>query len=588
MRILPLTIISFLIIHFSYAQNIDLERLTKNIEFLASDSLKGRFPGTAEDKVSAEFILQNFKDAGLSPMLDDGLQEFEVVTSVKPGKLNSFVFNDFTGELGIDYTPFGFSENGKLIASPVFAGYGFDFESDTLSWKDYDNIDVTDKWVMILRGDPEIDNPFSNFVAHSQDRKKVMIAKDHGAKGVVFVSGVNYDDKDELVSVNYDRASGTAGIPVIHIKRELANQILASNNKTVENLENNLNENFKSNSFEIEATLTGQTELMWEKVETFNVLAKIEGTDLALKEEYIIIGAHYDHLGMGGEGTSSRKKDTIAPHNGADDNASGVVGVIELANSFAKNPPKRSIIFMAFGAEEVGLLGSKYFVKNPPIDIASIKIMFNFDMIGRIDPVSKSLSVSGTGTFTEADSLLNLFLEDYDLQLKTNTDGYGPSDHSSFYMNDIPVLFFSTGAHEDYHTPFDDIERLDLESEVEILNYTFDIIDNIANRENILTFAEASGKQTQSRGGRRLKVTLGIVPDFANTESKGLGVDGVKKGGPAESAGMQKGDRIISMNGEEVTNIYDYMFRLAKLKPGETTIVEVLRNDEVKVLLVQL
>ena len=588
MRILFLFSTLFLFLHFSYAQNPDLKRLTKNIEFLASDSLKGRYPGTAEDKVAANFIIQNFKDAGLKPMFGDGLQEFEIVTSVKPGESNFMIFNEISGELGKDFTPFGFSENGKLMANIVFVGYGFDFESDTLNWKDYENVDVTDKWVLILRGDPEIDNPFSNFVAHSQDRNKVMIAKDHGAKGVLFVSGVNYDEKDELVSISYDGASGSAGVPVIQIKRELANKILTIKNTSIEEQEKNLNENFKSNSFELETIFTAKTDLIWNKVETYNVVAKLEGTDPNLKNEYIVIGAHYDHLGMGGEGSSSRKRDTIAVHNGADDNASGVVGVIELAYSLKKIPIKRSIIFIAFGAEEVGLLGSKYFVKNSPVDISSIKTMVNFDMIGRIDQVSKSLSVSGTGTFTEADSLLNLFLGNYDFQLKTNADGYGPSDHSSFYMYDIPVLFISTGAHEDYHTPFDDVERLDLESEIEILTYSQEIITAIANNEKALTFAEAAGKQTQTRSGRRLKVTLGIVPDFANTETKGLGVDGVKKGGPADSGGILKGDRIVSMNGEEVTNIYDYMFRLAKLKPGKTVIIEVLRNDEIKVLLIQL
>lgn len=580
--------ISLSIASFTFSQQPDLERLTKNIEFLASDSLKGRFPGTAEDKVAASFILENFTDAGLAPMFEDGLQDFHIVTSVKPGDKNYFKFNEFEAEMGKDFTPFGFSENGEIKSNVVFVGYGFDFESDTLSWNDFESVNVNDKWVMILRGDPEIDNPFSNFASHSQDRKKVMIAKDHGAKGIIFVSGVSFDDKDELVSVNYDRASGSAGVPVIHLKRNIANSILKKADKSIEELENELNNNYKSISMEIGITVSGKTDLIWNKVETYNIVSFLEGNDPNLKDEVIVLGAHYDHLGMGGEGTSSRKRDTIAAHNGADDNASGVVGVIELAYMFAENPPKRSMVFMAFGAEEIGLLGSKYFVKNPPFELTKVKSMINFDMIGRIDPVTRSLSVSGTGTFNEADSILSLYLGNYDLQLKKNSDGYGPSDHSSFYMNDIPVLFFSTGAHNDYHTPEDDIEYLDLEGEVMVLQYAYDVINDIANKESHVTFAEAAGKQTQSRGGRRLKVTLGIVPDFADTESKGLGVDGVKKGGPADSAGMLKGDRIVSMNGETITNIYDYMFRLAKLKPGETAIVEVKRGEEVKVLLVQL
>jgi aminopeptidase-like protein len=282
--------------------------------------------------------------------------------------------------------------------------------------------------------------------------------------------------------------------------------------------------------------------------------------------------------------------DTVAVHNGADDNASGTAMVIELAGKLAaeKNRVKRSIIFISFSGEEMGLLGSKYFTDHSPVDLKKIKAMFNFDMVGRFDKEKNSISVSGTGTSLEADSIIRLYEKNLPFAVTHSPDGYGPSDHASFYSNNIPVFFFTTGSHMDYHTPFDDADKLDYVKEKEIGNFSYNIIMNIDNLPKAVTFHESGKKEGYGRGGRRMKVTLGIMPDFAGTEKKGLRVDGVTKDAPADKGGMLKGDIIISINGMTVGNIYEYMSRMGKLKQGQTISVEVIRKEKNEVLIIQL
>jgi hypothetical protein len=336
----------------------------------------------------------------------------------------------------------------------------------------------------------------------------------------------------------------------------------------------------------VEATVS----ILLKREKTENVIGLLEGNDPLLKDEYIVIGAHYDHLGFGGTGSGSRVPDTIAIHNGADDNASGTAMVIELAGKLAsvKNDLKRSVILVAFSGEEMGLLGSKYFVDHCPVDLKKIKAMFNFDMVGRFDKDKNSISVSGTGTSVESDSIVKRYEKGLSFAVTHSPDGYGPSDHASFYSSNIPVFYFTTGAHTDYHTPFDDADRLNYEKEKEIGDFAYNIIMDVDDMSKALAFKASGSKEGSGRGGRRLKVTLGIMPDFAGTEKQGLRVDGVTKGGPAYKGGILKGDIIISINGMKVRDIYEYMSRLGKLKQGQTISVEVIREEKNEVLLIQL
>jgi hypothetical protein len=292
---------------------------------------------------------------------------------------------------------------------------------------------------------------------------------------------------------------------------------------------------------------------------------------------------------MGGPESGSRWPDTLAVHNGADDNASGVAGLLELAQRLARSgdPLKRSIVIIAFDGEEMGLLGSKYFINNPLIDPKKIIAMFNFDMIGRLVADSGALVISGTGTAIESEQILKDHSGGLGYELKFSPEGYGASDQSSFYAENIPVFFFTTGAHEDYHTPDDDADRINYIGSKEVLDFAYNVIIDVDNRGQAITFREAGPKERPDYG-RGFKVTLGIMPDFASTENNGLRVDGVRKGGPAEKGGILKGDVIITLNGKQVTNIYDYMNRLKELDRGQVISVDVLRKGVTVVLIIQL
>ena len=366
--------------------------------------------------------------------------------------------------------------------------------------------------------------------------------------------------------------------------------LLKSSGFKLDSLEKILNKTRKPKTLVIPTMVSASAEIIQEKARTENVVGMIEGTDPVLKNEYIVVGGHYDHLGFGGPGTGSRMPDTVAIHNGADDNASGTAMVIELAGKLASenNRLKRSIIFISFSGEEMGLLGSKYFTDHSPVDMKKIKAMFNFDMVGRFDKEKNAISISGTGTSLEADSIIRIYEKGLSFAVTHSPDGYGPSDHASFYASNIPVFFFTTGSHMDYHTPFDKADKLDYQKEKEIGDFANDLIVNVDNMPRALTFHESGKKEGYGRGGRRMKVTLGIMPDFAGTEKKGLRVDGVTKDGPAYRGGMLKGDIITAINGLSVGNIYEYMSRLGKLKQGQTINVEVIRNEKKEILIIQL
>ncbi len=569
--------------------DITVKDLTSDIFFLASDSLRGRYTGTPGSIRAAEFIRAQFKQAGLKLLGEDGFQFFEVVVSVRAGENNSFKIDDKSAKSGIDFTPFPFSRNASENCPVVFAGYGFEIKQDSLVWNDYEGVDVTGKWVMILRGDPEAEKQESRFAMYSDDRDKVLLARDKGAAGVIFVSGKHFDPKDELVSMYFDKTQSTAGIPVIDVKRSLADQILAADHVSVDTLESQLISGLKPHSMAISTKVDATTEVLQDKVMARNVVGLLEGSDPILKDSYIIVGAHYDHLGMGGPGSGSRLLDSLAIHNGADDNASGVAGVMELAALFASERPsiKRSIVFVAFDGEELGLLGSRRFVSNPLINMKNVDAMVNFDMIGRLKKDDQAIMIGGTGTSAESEGILDS-LDTEGIKLNFSPEGYGPSDHAAFYAENIPVFFFTTGAHEDYHTPDDDWDRINYEGEKKVLEIGGQLIKAIADRDQLLTFREAGPKKQEAKAGYKFKVTLGIMPDFTSSVQGGLGVGGVKKDGPAYKGGMLKGDIITAIDGLQVNDIYDYMGRLKKLQPGQVISVDILRDNKKLVLIIQL
>jgi hypothetical protein len=482
--------------------------------------------------------------------------------------------------------PFAFSASTAHKGEAVFAGYGFSIDSDSLKWDDYENIDAEGKWLIILRADPEIDNNMSSFAQHSADRDKVMLAKDKGAAGVLMVSGEKLDPRDEFEALA--RGEYSTGIPVFRIKRDIANAILKGKNITISGLEDKLNKTFAPQSFETGSIIEGEAELIEQKITSHNVLMVLPGNDNILKDEYVVIGGHYDHLGMGGPGSSSRAPDTTAVHAGADDNASGIASMLEIAEKFAAEKNNaRSLLFAGFAAEEMGLLGSKYLVDNMPVEAEKVNAMINLDMVGRLKE-TRQLQIGGAGTAREFREIISGHIDTLVLKPSISEEGYGPSDHSSFYGKDIPVLFFSTGAHLDYHTPYDTPDKINYDGLVSISKLVYDISAELAGKSEKLAFMEAGPKTQSNRGMRRGGVTLGIMPDFAGNIKNGLRADFVTPGRPAALGGMEKGDIITAINGKAINNIQDYMYRLSELNTGETIQVEIIRDNEKELLLIAL
>jgi Zn-dependent M28 family amino/carboxypeptidase len=565
---------------------ITQEELFQHISYLASDSLKGRLPGTEEDKLAAQYIAAEFQKAGASFLTKDGLQPFEVITDLEKGENNSLSYRDREFVADEDFAPFPFTANKSLESEVVFAGYGFELEKEDLDWNDYSGTDVEGRWVMVLRGNPEIDSSASVFHAFSNERDKAMVAADLGAGGMLFVNGPGFDAGDQLISLR--RREGKVSIPVLHISRRVADQLLEKSGTSIEELENKLNDSRRPASFETGAAVRASAEVEPAVTTTYNVVAYLEGSDPVRKNEYIIMGAHYDHLGMGGVGSSSRKPDTTGVHNGADDNASGVAALIEIAERIAgsEEKPSNSFLFIAFGAEEMGLLGSKYYADNPLLALEDARIMLNMDMVGRLR--EQNLQVGGTGTAAEIEEIVMKLVPENELSVSTTREGYGASDHSSFYARDIPVLFVTTGAHTDYHTPEDDVEFINLAGMVDVSSYVASIARYLDSLEIPLTFQEA-GPKVQYSGRRSRRIVLGIMPDFTdNDETPGMRVDFVNPGRPAYQGGMQKGDYIMAIEGKTINGIYDYMYRLSKCSKGQIIVVTVKREDQMLDLLVQL
>lgn len=590
-RFIPLLfIVSILTFSCSISRRAGITEgeLKSHIRYLSSDSLQGRKTGSTGDSLAAVYIEKELASYGLRPLFNDGFQRFKITDRIIPGKKNFFSI-DGTDSISIsDFSPLSFSGNSELKAEVVFAGYGFNVNNDSIKWKDYNSLDVKDKWVLILRGDPEPDKAVSGFVPLNNDRDKVLLAKDMGAAGVLMVSGPVNDPEDKFES--FSSSDYPAGIPVLRIKRELADIILHKSDTKTADLEKSINTARKTAGFPTGITVYAGSEVQREKSPTRNVAMILPGEDKKLKNEYVIIGAHFDHLGKGGPGSSSRAVDTTAVHHGADDNASGVAEMLELAEKFShtKGSHKRSILFLAFSGEESGLLGSKFFTENAGIKLSSVNAMINLDMVGRLQE-SKSIQISGVGTAAGLKDIVTSYNDTNLLRLNLSEEGFGPSDHSSFYGKNIPVLFYTTGAHPDYHTPADTWDKINYNGMVTISEHLFRITETLANSTDHLQFKEAGGPASpgQRTTGRK-GVTLGIMPDFAGNYKNGLRADFVSPGKPAALGGMKKGDIIISIEGKRINNIQDYMYRMGQLKHGQTISVEILRDGKTLVLMILL
>ena len=545
---------------------------------MSADEREGRFPGTKGSQEAINYIVDELKGSGVSPAVDDEyLQYFNFTKDIKPSGLNEIRFNNKKYDINTDFMPLEFSSNASFTADVAFIGYGFSIK-DSVEWDDYKYIDVKDSWVAILMGSPDGDHPHSKYADHIPIRKKAILAKDNDAKGVLFI---NQSDSDEFIPLRYDPNSNNMDIPVVQISRKFANDLL---NDSLQFFQDEINSDLLSRSFLLNKSIDSKISLKKETIQIPNIIGMIHGNHDNHKNEYIVIGAHFDHLGYGGQSSGSLAPDERSIHNGADDNASGMAGVLEIAEKLKANQFElnRSILFMGYNAEEQGLLGSKHYVNNPTVPLKNIITMINMDMIGRMS--NNKITVGGTGTSSAFDSILNNVEKNHDLLTTKSPEGFGPSDHSSFYINDIPVLFFFTGAHNDYHKPSDDWAQINVEGEKKILDMIYDIVIQIDQLETRPVFTEA-GPKGPSQSRTSFKVTFGIIPSYSSN-AIGLEIDGARKGGPAEQAGMKKGDIIIEIEGKSISNIYDYMYRLAELKTGQSVEVTIQRGDkELKLIL---
>jgi hypothetical protein len=548
---------------------IDEGRIRKDVHYLASDEMKGRLTGTPEARKAAEYIASEFRKSGLQlpPDYNTPFQSFEFTSGIQLGSSNSLIWNDHAYILKKDFIPIGFSEDGKISsASVVFAGFGI--RAPDLNHDSYEGLDVKGKIVVCYRFGPDGKDPKSPFSRFYPIRYKSIVARDLGAAALLIIAENTRDD--ELLQLRRDSTFGTAGIPVISVKQSVIAEWLKSSGNQLPNSEDpHTDLSFELNHIQVSLS----SDLVREKSKSENVLGWLPASNST--KETLIIGAHYDHLGLGAEGSLSPKWGEV--HNGADDNASGVSGLLEMARFFGsrKEQLKRNVLFIAFGGEELGVLGSAHFVKHPAVPLEKVVAMLNMDMIGRLR--DKKLVVGGTGTSPAWKRMLT-DLNTGDLKIAFQEDGYGPSDHSVFYSKDIPVLFFFTGSHAEYHRPEDDANKIEYSGMVEVLQYVSRIGQRIVEMPSRPQFVRVKAKAPSVASGG-FHVYLGTIPDYGE-EVKGVKLTGVREGSPAEKAGIKGGDIIVEFGSKTIQNIYDYTYALQQFKADDTVTVIVLREDK--------
>lgn len=626
------------------ADTPSVERLRAHITHLASDKLEGRRTGTAGANLAAEYIAREFARLGLQRSIgwdtqgmsileanspNRYLQKFPYIAAVELGTGNNLSTQHGTAPptvflIGKDWMPLGFSSNSSVKNSElVFSGYGI--SASGLKYDDYAHSNVKDRIALVFAGTPDGDNPHGQFAQYEAPRWKAIAARNAGAKALIIIAREENLKDVRLSRLTYDN-SGEGGLPVIVVSRQTATRLLA-NGASLADYEKVADARIESNTTPgIPTRVTSlrtpiptplvdlSSNIVRHEVEAANVVGIVNGSDPVLKNETIVIGAHYDHLGRGGEGSLAPRAGDI--HHGADDNASGTAGLLELARIFAsaEGPrPRRTIVFIAFSGEEEGLLGSNYYVNHPLKPLENTVAMINMDMIGRMK--NNKLVVGGVGTaeglkdlvnrsnsddvftptsasnpvqaitrgsnetpvFATNDELVGSLKSHQAFDLTLSEDGFGPSDHSSFYAKKVPVLFLWTGTHEDYHKPSDTADKINYVDEAQILGFVERIVRGIdANNARPAYTVAKNESQGRTTGFR---VYLGTIPNYADS-GDGLLLDGVRDDSPAAKAGIKAGDRIVKLAGREVRNVYDYTYALGEMKAGQEYEVELVRGGE--------
>jgi hypothetical protein len=588
----------------SCGETTDAERrLQQSVGHLASEEMHGRGPGTDGIEKAAEWIAGEFAAVGLAPPAADsvvrqdgnawaGWQPFEMTLDAKlgPADANRVELVGPVGadgseqviplELGRDYTPLAAGGSGEFDLPLAFLGYGITAPQE--EYDDYAGIDAKGDAVVLMRHEPQQDNPHSVFDGNQNSRhaalsRKIANASEHEVGGVIFINdavAVERNKEDALMA--FDRAgdgSEARRMPILQLQRSVLEPVVSSVlGKPMADLEAAIDEGLAPQSAELAGwRIRGSTAIERQTTTAQNVLAVLPGEG-PLADEVVVLGAHYDHLGMGG--TNSAAPGVEAIHHGADDNASGTAALIEVARQLAaRGPFPRTVLFAAFSGEERGLLGSAHYTANPAMPLEKTVAMINLDMVGRL--TDNKLIVHGTGTGTTMEQLVEKLLEGRHFTVTKEPGGFGPSDHSSFYAKKMPVLHLFTGSHEDYHRPTDTAEKINYEGMTRIVDFVSDIVAELAATETPPEYVQVASTQFAGGGGDR--PYFGSIPDFATSE-EGYAISGVAKDSPAATGGLEGGDVIIRLGESAVKGLEDFDNALRKYRGGDTVTVVVRRG----------
>jgi hypothetical protein len=554
---------------------IEADRYQAEVKYLASDALRGRGTGTPQMEKAARYIADHFKRLGLQPVGGAGyLQRFGVTTRATLAKRGNHLAwsANGTSETAAAFQPFNFSGNGKLSGPVVFAGYGI--TAPEYDYDDYAGVDVKGKIVLILRHEPQEFDENSKFAgkvytSHAQMQNKAVNAKFHGARGVLFVNDVpnHPSDPDDLDKFSRTVGPNSPDVPFAQVRGELAGRWLKLAGTDIKSWIAAVDKDLKPRPLEIPGLKVElDVNVERERRNVPNVVGYLKGET----DEYVILGAHYDHLGMGEQSSMAPDLAGKAIHPGADDNASGTAGLLELAAYFAGRPPaRRGILFVAFAGEELGLLGSSYYVNHPALPLEKAAAMINMDMIGRVKDGRVFIGGVGTGDTLKAtlEAARAASRLKFDL---SEQGGYGSSDHFSFVTKQVPVLFFFSGLHSDYHKPSDTWDKIDSRSAAEMLDVVAAMTASLQAAPERPKFIKVRTQQPQATASASASggAWFGSVPDMGENPG-GFKLSDVTKGSPADEAGLKGGDLIVEFDGKTISNLYDFTYALRAKKPGD-------------------
>ncbi len=558
-----------------------------HIALLAHDELKGRGTGHYGIDLAAGYIAGQFASFGLEPGGPDGTYFQEYSIAGRPELLDdtSLSFTGVDGELTLrdDYIPFGFSSHGSFSGDVAFVGYGA--TNADQDYDDYTDIDVEGMVVLMLRREPPTWRE-NGWTKHARFDSKMALAVEHGAIAVIIVNQDPGEDGDDILMPFRMRAGSDQGIPAIHLKRDAAEAVLAAaGTESLTALQEELDAGTTVSLALSGITADGKVSAKSDDILARNVIGVLPGMGRNA-DEYVVFGAHYDHVGV--------RRGQI--HNGADDNASGTAGVIEIARALAQTPYRnRSVICMTFSGEEMGLKGSQYYASEPTVDIGKITAMLNLDMIGRLSGEGRNkLAIQGLGTGDNFHDLVDRHTAAMGIEFTPDESALGGSDHSSFYHAGVPSLFFFTGLHGDYHQPGDDTEKINFEGGVLVTKLAYSIGLDLINTASVPVYAEVDRPASMGRFQRGTdrpgnEVVMGIMPDWQDeSDQKGWRVARVGSDGPAAAAGMKNGDRILEIEDTSINGYEDYLEATEGKKPGDVVTVKVLRGSEELTLEVKL